>query len=50
MAVAVTLAAWVNVAVPATAEEEGTWPSIRDAPFEGRELKDGTGLIALEAP
>ena len=39
-----------ELAVPATAEEEGTWPSIRDALFEGRELKDGTGLIALEAP
>jgi sulfur-oxidizing protein SoxY len=50
MAVAAAVAAWVNVAAPAMAEEEGTWPSIRDALFEGRELKDGNGLIALEAP
>ena len=34
---------------PATAEE-GSWPTIRDALFEGRELKDGTGLIEIEAP
>ena len=35
---------------PGDGREEGTWPSIRDALFEGRELKDGAGLIALEAP
>ena len=34
---------------PATAEE-GSWPTIRDALFEGRELKDGSGLIEIEAP
>ena len=34
---------------PATAEE-GSWPTIRDALFEGRELKDGTGLIEIDAP
>lgn len=36
-------------AVPAAAAE-GSWPAIRDALFAGRELKDGSGLIALEAP
>jgi sulfur-oxidizing protein SoxY len=41
------LAAWMNVA-PAWAGEN--WPAIRDALFAGRELEDGAGLIALEAP
>jgi sulfur-oxidizing protein SoxY len=30
--------------------EEGSWPAIRDQLFAGRELKDGAGLIELEAP
>ncbi len=34
---------------PATAEE-GSWPAIREALFQGRELKDGSGLIEIEAP
>jgi sulfur-oxidizing protein SoxY len=34
---------------PAVAEE-GSWPTIREALFAGRELKDGTGLIEIEAP
>lgn len=29
---------------------EDLWPSIREAVFEGKELKDGSGVIALEAP
>jgi sulfur-oxidizing protein SoxY len=41
------LAAWMNVA-PASAGEN--WPAIRDALFAGRELRDGAGLIAIEAP
>lgn len=35
---------------PAALADEGTWPSIREALFAGRELKDGRGVIALEAP
>jgi sulfur-oxidizing protein SoxY len=34
---------------PAVADE-GNWPSIRDALFAGRELKDGTAVLALQAP
>jgi sulfur-oxidizing protein SoxY len=34
---------------PTWAADE-TWVSIRDALFEGRELKDGSAIIALEAP
>lgn len=30
--------------------EESSWPSIREALFAGRELKDGTGMLAIEAP
>jgi sulfur-oxidizing protein SoxY len=30
--------------------EDGTWAVIRDQLFQGRELKDGAGLIELEAP
>jgi sulfur-oxidizing protein SoxY len=45
------LAAVAGLGLPATAAAgEGSWPAIRDALFEGRELKDGAGLIALEAP
>ncbi len=45
------LAAWPGSDLPGTAAAgEDSWPAIRDALFEGRELKDGAGLIALEAP
>ena len=45
------LAAVAGLGFPGTpAAGEGSWPAIRDALFEGRELKDGAGLIALEAP
>ena len=45
------LAAVAGLGLPGTASAgEGSWPAIRDALFEGRELKDGAGLIALEAP
>lgn len=37
-------------AAPAADEVGGNWPSIRDALFAGKELKDGAGIIALEAP
>lgn len=40
---------WFIGGLPASAEE-GSWPTIRDALFAGRELKDGTGLIEIEAP
>jgi sulfur-oxidizing protein SoxY len=44
-AVATTLA----FMAPAAVAKE-LWPSIRDAVFEGKELKDGRDVIALEAP
>jgi sulfur-oxidizing protein SoxY len=34
----------------AAAAEEGSWPAIREALFQDRELKDGAGLIELDAP
>lgn len=34
----------------ARAAEEGSWPAIRDALFEGRTLNDGAGLIEIDAP
>jgi sulfur-oxidizing protein SoxY len=37
-------------ALSAASESESPWPSIRDALFAGRELKDGTSVIALDAP
>jgi sulfur-oxidizing protein SoxY len=39
----------IAVAAPAAMAEEA-WPSLKEALFEGKELKDGTGVIALEAP
>jgi sulfur-oxidizing protein SoxY len=47
-AVAVALVMGLQ-ALPALAAED-LWPSIRDALFERRELRQGTGVIALEAP
>lgn len=49
MALAAALAAFLQLA-PAAAAEEGNWPAIKEALFAGRELKDGAGVIALEAP
>jgi sulfur-oxidizing protein SoxY len=49
-ALAAVLLAVAAVAPTARAAEDDPWPSIREALFEGRELKDGSGLIALEAP
>lgn len=46
---ALALTAAVAGAGPAWAAED-LWPSIRDALFAGKELKDGSALIALEAP
>ena len=43
------LVAVAGIAAPALAEE-GSWPAIRDSLFADRELKDGAGLIELEAP
>lgn len=37
-------------APPVLAADEGNWPSIREALFQGRELLDGASVIALEAP
>ena len=45
----VGLFAAMATAAPVAAAE-GSWPAIRDALFAGRELKDGGGLIAIEAP
>jgi sulfur-oxidizing protein SoxY len=39
----------VAIAAPARADE-GNWPSIRDALFPQRELKDGSSVIQLDAP
>lgn len=47
-AIAAALAASLQV-MPAQAADDH-WPSIREALFERRELKDGAGVIALEAP
>ncbi len=42
-------ALFVSFDRPAAAED-GSWPAIRDALFAGRELKDGSGLIEIDAP
>lgn len=42
------VAALMAQMAPAVAEE--TWDSIRESLFEGRELQDGSGILALEAP
>lgn len=42
------MAATLALMAPAAADD--VWPSIRDAVFEGKELKDGRDVIALEAP
>ena len=47
---AAALLAATPVPSPALAEEGGNWESIREALFAGRELKDGAGVIAREAP
>ena len=49
LGVAATLAALL-MGGQAGAAEEGSWPAIREALFAGRELKDGSGLIELDAP
>lgn len=47
----IVLATAAGLGIPgARATEEGSWPAIRDALFDGRTLKDGAGLIELEAP
>ena len=47
----IVLAAAAGFGIPgARAAEEGSWPVIRDALFEGRTLEDGTGLIEIDAP
>jgi sulfur-oxidizing protein SoxY len=46
---ALALLVLLGGALPAAAED-GSWPAIRDYLFEGRELKDGAGLIELDAP
>lgn len=38
------------LAASTPAKAEDLWPSIREALFQGRELRDGSGVIALEAP
>jgi sulfur-oxidizing protein SoxY len=43
------LAVSAGSARPAAAEE-GSWPTIREALFQGRQLGDGAGLIQIEAP
>jgi sulfur-oxidizing protein SoxY len=49
-AAALAAAAASPHAAAAAAADEGNWPSIRDALFAGRELRDGASVIALEAP
>jgi len=49
-AAALLTAAAVPALAPAALADEGTWPSIREALFAGKELKDGAGVIALDAP
>lgn len=44
------LLAAIATAAPAATAAEGSWPAIRDALFAGKELKDGSGLIAIDAP
>ncbi|MFL5332502.1 MAG: quinoprotein dehydrogenase-associated SoxYZ-like carrier [Geminicoccaceae bacterium] len=44
------LLAAIATAAPAATAAEGSWPAIRDALFAGKELKDGSGLIAIYAP
>lgn len=47
--VAVAAATVTASAAPARAADD-LWPAIREAVFPGRELRDGAGVIALEAP
>jgi sulfur-oxidizing protein SoxY len=44
------LFAAIATAVPAASAAQGSWPAIRDTLFAGKELKDGSGLIAIDAP
>src|SRR5215213_868155 len=46
---AVAVAFLVGSVLPAAAKD-GSWPTIREHLFQGRELKDGAGLIELDAP
>ncbi|MFZ1429219.1 MAG: quinoprotein dehydrogenase-associated SoxYZ-like carrier [Geminicoccaceae bacterium] len=47
-AMACAVVALMAQVAPAVAEE--TWDSIRESLFEGRELQDGSAILALEAP
>jgi sulfur-oxidizing protein SoxY len=46
----VLAAALAVAAASPTVADESNWPSIRDALFPNRELKDGSSLIQLDAP
>lgn len=48
--IALTAAFLLTAPVAPALAAEDNWPSIRDALFQDRELLDGAGVIALEAP